>query len=135
MESPDNFVVTPWGDLWFAKDETISGDTGNRIVGTTPRGDTYVFANNQLNDSEFAGPTFSPDGTTFFVNIQNPGLTLAIWGPFEDRDARKQREMAVAAPPASLTRKTSDALAEAAERHGMSILKAAAYERLGAPIV
>ena len=104
MESPDNIVVTSWGDLWFAKDETISGDTGNRIVGTTPGGDTYVFANNQLNDSEFAGPTFSPDGTTFFVNIQNPGLTLAIWGPFEDRDARKQREMAVAAPPASLTR-------------------------------
>jgi hypothetical protein len=43
--------------------------------------------------------------------------------------------MDVAAPPASLMPKTSDALVEAAGRHGMSILKAAAYERLGAPIV
>ncbi len=29
---------------------------------------------------EFAGVTFSPDFKTLFVNIQDPGLTLAIWG-------------------------------------------------------
>ena len=27
MESPDNIVVTPWGDLWFAEDETIEAAT------------------------------------------------------------------------------------------------------------
>jgi len=31
---------------------------------------------------EFAGATFSPDGTTLFVNIQQSGLTLAITGPW-----------------------------------------------------
>src|SRR5215203_2939574 len=30
MESPDNIVVTPWGDLWFAEDETVIGDSINR---------------------------------------------------------------------------------------------------------
>jgi hypothetical protein len=31
---------------------------------------------------EFAGATFSPDGETLFVNIQTPGSTFAIWGPW-----------------------------------------------------
>ena len=31
---------------------------------------------------EFAGATFSPDGRILFVNMQNPGLTLAITGPW-----------------------------------------------------
>ena len=31
---------------------------------------------------EFCGACFSPDGTTLFVNIQRPGLTLAITGPW-----------------------------------------------------
>ncbi|HVQ86655.1 MAG TPA: alkaline phosphatase PhoX, partial [Actinomycetes bacterium] len=30
--------------------------------------------------SEFAGPTFSPDGQWLFVNIQVPGITCAISG-------------------------------------------------------
>jgi secreted PhoX family phosphatase len=32
---------------------------------------------------EFAGSTFSPDGSTLFVNIQaSAGMTFAIWGPW-----------------------------------------------------
>ena len=27
IESPDNIVVTPWGDLWFAEDEAVFGDS------------------------------------------------------------------------------------------------------------
>jgi len=132
MESPDNIVVTPWGDLWFAEDETIDGgDTINRVMGVTPDGQVYSFARNRLNDSEFAGPTFAPDGKTFFVNFQNPGLTFAIWGPFKQRDTRRQTQMAVATPPESMTPKVSGELAEAAERFGMSPLEAAAYDRLG----
>ena len=84
MESPDNIIVTPWGDLWFAEDETVEGNNRNRMVGITPAGQVYVFASNRLNNSEFAGPTFSPDGRTLFVNLQNPGITLAIWGPFRE---------------------------------------------------
>lgn len=33
--------------------------------------------------SEWAGATFSPDGATLFVNIQTPGITFAITGPWD----------------------------------------------------
>ena len=145
LESPDNIVVTPWGDLWVAED----GDWGNRIVGFTPEGRSYVFANNRVplqsspgvpagdpgERSEFAGPTFSPDGQTFFVNIQNPGITYAVWGPFKQRDPSRQRQMAHADPPKELRPRVSGELSEAAERYGMSELEAAAYDRLGVPLV
>jgi uncharacterized protein len=132
MESPDNIVVTPWGDLWFAEDDAVEdGDVINRIMGITPDGQVYPFASNRLNDSEFAGPTFSPDGSTFFVNFQNPGYTFAIWGPFQQQSAARQRQMAVAAPPELLAPRISGELAEAAEKYGMSPLEAAAYDRLG----
>ena len=48
-----------------------------------PGGPTYAIARNQLNDSEFCGPVFSADGKVLFVNMQDPGLTLAITGPWE----------------------------------------------------
>ena len=35
-----------------------------------------------LGASEFAGPRFSPDGKWLFVNIQVPGITFAITGPW-----------------------------------------------------
>ncbi|MBA3473212.1 MAG: DUF839 domain-containing protein [Rubrobacter sp.] len=130
MESPDNIVVTPWGDLWFAED----GEGENRLMGITPDGQVYKFASNRLNDSELAGPTFAPDGKTFFVNIQEPGYTFAIWGPFARRNAARQRQLAYAAPPAELAPRISGELAEAAERYGMSTLEAAAYDRLGVPL-
>ena len=54
LEAPDNITITPWGDLWIAED----GDGINRIIGLTPEGNVYTFAENKLNESEFAGPTF-----------------------------------------------------------------------------
>jgi secreted PhoX family phosphatase len=84
---------------------------------------------------EFAGPTFAPDGKTFFVNIQEPGMTFAIWGPFQRISGARQRQMAAAAPPAHLAPSVSGELAEAAERYGMTRLEAAAYDRLGVPLV
>jgi secreted PhoX family phosphatase len=36
-----------------------------------------------MNGSEFAGSTFSPDGSTLFVNMQRPGFTIAIKGPWQ----------------------------------------------------
>jgi secreted PhoX family phosphatase len=137
MESPDNIVVTPWGDLWFAEDDAVSdGDIINRVMGITPDGQVYPFANNRLNDSEFAGPTFSPDGNTFFVNFQgDPGITFAIWGPFQQQSAARQQQMAVAAPPEFMRPKISGELAEAAARFGISELEAAAFASLGVPLV
>jgi uncharacterized protein len=73
----DNMTVAPWGDLIVCED----ADTGdNRLLGVTPGGLFYPIASNQLSSSEFAGPCFSPDGDTLFVNMQKPGLTLAITG-------------------------------------------------------
>lgn len=35
-----------------------------------------------LSNDEFAGATYSPNGRTLFCNIQDPGYTFAIWGPW-----------------------------------------------------
>ncbi|MFS0636161.1 alkaline phosphatase PhoX [Mesobacillus foraminis] len=131
LEMPDNIAMAPWGDLWIAED----GGGNDRIIGLTPEGNVYKFAKNRLNGSEFAGPTFSPDGKTFFVNMQTPGLTFAIWGPFARQNAARQRAMGHAAPPAGLGPVVSDKLAAFAEDQGMSILEAAALERHGMPIL
>ncbi len=43
---------------------------------------SYPLARNEFNDSEFCGPAFSKDGQWLFANIQSPGFTLAITGPW-----------------------------------------------------
>ena len=53
----------------------------------TPKGDIFKLAKNSKSSSEFAGATFSPDGSTLFVNIQVDGLTLAITGPWDAKQA------------------------------------------------
>lgn len=131
LDAPDNVIVTPWGDVWLAED----GGGENRIVGITPEGGTYVFARNAHPDmNEFAGPTFAPDGTTFFVNVQDPGTTFAIWGPFARQNRARQVRMAHAAPPPGYGPRISGALAEAAQRNGLTQLEAAAFDRLGVPL-
>lgn len=76
LDNPDNIVIAPNGDLFLCED----GGDGNSIVGVTPTRELYRFARNSLNASEFAGICFSSDGKTMFVNMQNPGITFAIWG-------------------------------------------------------
>lgn len=76
LDYPDNLTQAPFGDLIICED----GRTEQFLVGVTPKGKYYKFARNALNSSEFAGVCFSPDGQTMFVNIYNPGMTLAIWG-------------------------------------------------------
>jgi len=71
----DNLTVAPWGDVVFCEDRTEP-----RIFGITPQGKFYQIAENIGYKSEFAGVCFSPSGKTLFVNIQVPGLTLAITG-------------------------------------------------------
>ncbi|MGP4039210.1 alkaline phosphatase PhoX [Gracilibacillus sp. D59] len=126
MEYPDNICCTPWGDLWFAED----GRGQDRLLGITPEGKVYPFAANRLSGAELAGPIFSSDGNTLFLNIQSPGKTFAIWGPFQRRNAARAREMSFAAP-ANLAPQVSEQVAKAAEVQGMSVLEAAAFERHG----
>ena len=78
IDNADNLTISPWGDLILCED----GPLTQYLVGVTPAGRIYKFARNRMNQSEFAGATFSADGSTLFVNIQTPGLTLAISGPW-----------------------------------------------------
>ncbi len=79
MDSPDNLCVTPRGMVLITED----GHYSNYVRVLTPSGKIFNFAENTANRSELAGPTFSPDGQTLFLNIQRPGATYAIWGPWE----------------------------------------------------
>ncbi|MGB0579179.1 MAG: alkaline phosphatase PhoX [Limisphaerales bacterium] len=81
VDNCDNITVSPSsGDLYCCEDNDHGGD--QNIVGVMPNGDAFIFAHNAYNESELAGACFSPDGSTLFVNIYDPGLTLAITGPF-----------------------------------------------------
>lgn len=78
LDYPDNLTMSPFGDLFLCED----GRGEQFIRGINQQGQLYRFARNALNDKEFAGACFSTDPLTLFVNIQNPGITFAIWGPF-----------------------------------------------------
>lgn len=77
-DGPDNITVSPYGYALACTD----GEDDQWLVGITEDGAVFPFGFNRLNDSEFAGATFSPDGGTLFVNLQEPGHTFAIWGPW-----------------------------------------------------
>ena len=97
-ENPDNLVVTPRGGLLMCEDN--SGPTTNdaeRLIGLTLTGNTFTFAKNNIvlgsaynaaipagdyRQNEWAGACYSPDGQWLFVNIQTPGVTFAITGPW-----------------------------------------------------
>lgn len=80
LDAPDNITVSPRGGLAICED----GDGEQFVRGLTQQGRIFDFALNVENDREFAGANFSPDGETLFVNVQTPGRTFAIWGPWED---------------------------------------------------
>nr|MBA2528853.1 DUF839 domain-containing protein [Euzebyales bacterium] len=79
LDAPDNICVSPRGGLVLCED----GDGDQFVRGVTPEGQIFDFARNLINDKELAGATYSPGGETLFVNIQTPGVTFAITGPFE----------------------------------------------------
>lgn len=77
----DNVTFAPFGDLIICEDR--KGDV-IRLVGVTPEGKIYTFANNHKG-TELCGAVFSPDETTMFVNLQHTGMTLAITGPWDEK--------------------------------------------------
>jgi len=98
LDSPDNLCVTPSGGILFCEDAASGTDNDthplapgltdiNRLIGMGRSGEPFEFAVNILNDSEFAGACFSPDGDILFVNVFGTGaigsgMTCAITGPW-----------------------------------------------------
>jgi len=78
LQGADNIVMAPFGDLLVCEDTA----THCGVVGIGPDGTQYEVADNAYSNSELAGACFSPDGKILFVNIQYPGMTLAITGPW-----------------------------------------------------
>ena len=92
LNMPDNLTVSPRGGLVLCED----GTANPCVHGLTRDGRITRFARNNVvltgqrnglagdfRASEFAGATFSPDGRWLFVNVQSPGITMAITGPWE----------------------------------------------------
>ena len=88
---PDNLTVSPRNGILLCEDTDRARQTFLR--GVSSKGDLYDFAANIRTGTipgtttpqswdEFAGATFSPDGDWLFVNIQTPGISLAITGPW-----------------------------------------------------
>ena len=88
FDGPDNVHVTPYGSLVIAED----GDTAQHLLSWTRDTGAQAIARNLIvleqNGSgadvysEMTGPTFSPDGTVLFGNVQEPGHCFAITGPW-----------------------------------------------------
>jgi len=78
LRNADNLIAAPWGGL------IVCEDTRGRcsLIGIANSGEQYTIADNAYSDSELAGVCFSPDGKTLFLNVQYPGTTLAITGPW-----------------------------------------------------
>lgn len=82
LRNCDNLTMAPWGDLLVCED-TASNCS---LVGVRPDGSQYEVASNPYSKSEVAGVCFSPDGNTLFLNIQYPGMTVAITGDWGSLD-------------------------------------------------
>jgi hypothetical protein len=102
--NPDNVTVSPRGGILLCEDGGASPDafgSGTRLLGLNPAGEAYIFCKNNVQltatqiagagkivaaadyrGSEFCGACFDPTGRVLFANIQTPGITLAIAGPW-----------------------------------------------------
>jgi uncharacterized protein len=107
LENPDNVCVAPDGSLLLCEDNAGSTtNPGERLHFVSSSGQIFPFALNNINfdpatgfgpytrpqsgitftgnqtQNEWAGAVFSPDRKWLFVNIQTPGITFAITGPW-----------------------------------------------------
>lgn len=103
--NPDNVTVSPRGAIVTCEDGGGVEDAfgfGERVLGIDPTGNSFIFAKNniQISDEqiktagkyvspgdyrnrEIAGVCFDPAGEFLFFNIQTPGITFAVWGPWQ----------------------------------------------------
>lgn len=96
LNNPDNLAVSPRGGIVLCED----GSEGEYVHGLTTDGVVFPFARNDVvvpaggtpgksvppgdyRGSEWCGVTFEPEnGNWLFVNLQTPGITFAITGPW-----------------------------------------------------
>jgi secreted PhoX family phosphatase len=91
LNAPDNLCVSPRGGLVLCED----GGGIEFVHGLTVDGTIFRFARNNVvlggerngiagdfRGSEFAGACYSPDGRWLFFNVQSPGITFAVTGPW-----------------------------------------------------
>lgn len=82
LHMPDNICLAGKDRLVICEDNGVN----NHLRILTSQGQMFDLAKNIVpgfESRELAGVTFSPDRQTLFVNIQVPGLTFAIWGPWD----------------------------------------------------
>ena len=89
LDFPDNITTSPRGTVILCEDSAGS----NFIRGLSRKGQLYDIALNRMTNNttgaprfgdEFAGPTFSRNGKTLYVNIQaSAGITYAIYGNWQ----------------------------------------------------
>jgi hypothetical protein len=106
LDSPDNIAISPRGGIILCED---GGHDPQRMVGLDAHGEVFPFAENLIDlapgdidqidavfpgtkqhfadepvgvytNQEWAGATFH--GPWLFANIQTPGVTVAITGPW-----------------------------------------------------
>ncbi len=97
FSGPDNIIVSPRGSLMICEDRLGIMKKGQHIVGLNANDGLFTFCqvNSKLQadyrghdlantavSSEWAGVCFSTDGQWMFANLYNPGMTLAITGPW-----------------------------------------------------
>lgn len=92
LDNPDNIGTSANGDIVLCEDGDL---TGQRLQGLSADGRVFPIAKNNVvlagqrngitgdfRGFEWAGATWSPDGKWLFANIQTPGITFAITGPW-----------------------------------------------------
>lgn len=107
--NPDNITVNARGGVVLCEDPDAAPagspdeyGPGTRLVGLTRGGESFYLCKNNAEltstqianagkhvaegdyrDSEFCGACWDPAARTLFVNMQSPGITFAITGPWE----------------------------------------------------
>jgi len=106
FDGPDNITVSPWGGLLLCSD----GEGTQHIYTVSADGVPSKFAQNVRDGSEFAGATFDTDGSVLYVNLQEPGTTFAITGPWDASSAAttSTAESTPGSSPASSSMSTDD---------------------------
>ena len=89
MDYPDNIGEGPGGGMVVCEDSKLRQHMKLNWLGRDGRVRTIAENHTSVKGvdfgaSEWAGCCVSPDGRWLFANIQRPGFTVAITGPWED---------------------------------------------------